>query len=309
MTRSAPPPDTSAHASVPRLVASCWTSAGDTAPGRPDERSPFAFEDRVRAIADTGWQGLGLWHADLLEIDRTIGFEAAGALLADAGLGIVEVEFLADWWTDGAVRADSDRRRELLFRAASPLGVRHVKTGLGMGGAVPDRDVLLRQFRRLAAEAADAGLLIALEPSPFSNLPTLRDGVEFVAEADHPHAGLMVDTWHVVRGGTRYAELPALLPVELVFGVELDDGRRTPRGPAFEDTIHNRMFCGEGEFDVPSFIATLLRIGYAGAWGVEIISDELRAMPLTDGLRRARAATLDCFRAASGGALPPAGGR
>ena len=95
----------------------------------------------------------------------------------------------------------------------------------------------------------------------------------------------------------------------LVFGVELDDGRRTPRGPAFEDTIHNRMFCGEGEFDVPSFIATLLRIGYAGAWGVEIISDELRAMPLTDGLRRARAATLDCFRAASGGALPPAGER
>ena len=298
MTRVTVPHDLPVGDGMPRLVASCWTSAGDTAPGRPDERSPFALPDRIRAIAATGWQGLGLWHADLMEIDRTVGFETVGGLIADAGLGVVEVEFLADWWTDGAARADSDRRRDLLFRAAAPLGVRHIKTGLGMGGPVPAREVLLREFRELATAAADAGLLIALEPSPFSNLPTLRSGVEFVAEADHPSAGLMVDSWHVVRGGTDFAEIAGLLPVELVVGVELDDGSRTPSGPAFEDTITNRRFCGEGEFDVPSFIAALRGIGYAGAWGVEIISDELRAMPLTEGLTRARATTLDCFRSA-----------
>lgn len=43
-----------------------------------------------------------------------------------------------------------------------------------------------------------------------------------------------------------------------------------------------RKFCGAGEFDIPGFISALTEAGYRGPYGVEILSDELRKMPLTD---------------------------
>ena len=48
------------------------------------------------------------------------------------------------------------------------------------------------------------------------------------------------------RGGTPDAKLPALVPPEIVFGVELDDGRAEPVGTDLEDTFDNRLPCGTG---------------------------------------------------------------
>ena len=51
-----------------RLVASCWTWAGNARPAWPDERSPHDLATRLAAITGTGWHGVGLVYADLVEI-------------------------------------------------------------------------------------------------------------------------------------------------------------------------------------------------------------------------------------------------
>jgi sugar phosphate isomerase/epimerase len=43
-----------------------------------------------------------------------------------------------------------------------------------------------------------------------------------------------------------------------------------------EDTVNHRRFCGEGEFDVQAFVACLLKAGYTGPWGIEVLSQEIR---------------------------------
>lgn len=44
----------------PDLIATCWVSAGDAAPMRGDETSPIPLAERITAIAQTGWAGIGL---------------------------------------------------------------------------------------------------------------------------------------------------------------------------------------------------------------------------------------------------------
>ena len=48
------------------LLATCWTTAGDAAPLRGDERSPLPLRERVEAAAAAGFRGIGLLHIDLV---------------------------------------------------------------------------------------------------------------------------------------------------------------------------------------------------------------------------------------------------
>lgn len=66
--------------------------------------------------------------------------------------------------------------------------------------------------------------------------------------------------------------------------VGLNDAPAPQSSDLFHDTIHHRVLCGSGTFDVEGFVATLQPIGFTGPWGVEIISDEHRQRPLEDAL-------------------------
>ena len=208
---------------IPPLIATCWTSAGDAAPLREDESSPFPLADRITAIAQTGWDGIGLVHADLVKARETIGYEKLSEMIREAGIGIVEVEFLNDWWTTGAERAASDLLRTELFEAATALGARHIKVGAGLTENPLPLATIAGAFRDLADEAADAGIRLALEATPFSHLRTTPEAVEVVTSSDSPAAGLMIDIWHTYKTGLSHDDLWKVVPIERVVAVEVDD--------------------------------------------------------------------------------------
>jgi sugar phosphate isomerase/epimerase len=289
---------------VPELIATCWTSAGDAAPGRGDESSPVDLRHRIETVARTGWQGFGLVHADLVAAKETIGLGTLARILTDNGIKHVELEFLDDWWTSGPSRHASNAVRADLLAAAPVLGVEHIKIGAGLAGASVPPDLLARSFDDLATEAATAGVRIAVEPAPFSCLPTIQAGVRLITEVANPNGGLMIDIWHVYRSGCDYAALSRMVPPEYVFGIEINDGAAAVVGTLFEDTVDRRMLCGEGDFDVPGFIRAAHRFGFTGPWGVEIISEIHRALAPEEALTKARDAALRCFALAVRSASP-----
>ncbi|MGV9714224.1 sugar phosphate isomerase/epimerase family protein [Gordonia sp. NPDC003424] len=287
---------------TPQLIATCWTSAGDTAPMRVDERSPIPIAERISLVAETGWDGIGLVYADLIDARDTIGYDALLQLIRDAGLGIVEVEFLDHWWTTGDERVAADRQRAELFEAAIALGARHIKVGAGLAEEPLPLAVLKSAFVDLAAEAQDAGIRLALEAPPFSNIRTTREAVEVVTASDSPSAGLMIDIWHTHNNGLSHDELWRMVPIERVAAVEVDDGfdrHNATIADVVDDTINHRTYCGRGDFDTVTFIERAVEAGYTGPWGVEIISSDHRVRPVADGLRIARETTLECFAAAA----------
>jgi len=58
------------------------------------------------------------------------------------------------------------------------------------------------------------------------------------------------------------------------------EARRAGRG---------RRYCGEGSFDLTGIITALRTAGWTGPWGVEILSDEHRSLPVDEALSRAAA--------------------
>jgi sugar phosphate isomerase/epimerase len=196
---------------------------------------------------------------------------AGQATEAGARLGI---EFLP--WSN--IPTVSDQRRTLLLGAAEVLGARAIKVAAEGGGRPVDPARFHDDFDRLATQAGDAGARVALEFMPMTNLASLQAGVNFVTAVGNPHGGLAVDTWHVHRGGTSYAELERILPAEYTVVVELDDADDQVVGTLFEDTVDRRRYCGDGCFDLTGIITALRAAGWTGPWGVEILSTEHRRL-------------------------------
>lgn len=284
------------------LLASCWTWAGDAAPLRGDETSPIDIRTRIETAARTGWQGVGFIHADLPAIQETIGLKGLKQLLDDNGIQHVELEFLADWWKTGELRAESDRWRSVLLDAAEVLGAKTIKIGaeLALTGepAPVDEEAFHREFDILATQAGNVGTRVALEPMPMNNLKTVEIGAKFVNEVNNPHGGLTIDTWHVRRAGTSYTDLAALLPMDKVFIIEIDDAKTEVVGSLWDDTINERLYPGEGDFETAQFIKTIYQAGWRGHWGVEILAESHRKLPLETALTRAREAATKCLEQA-----------
>ena len=267
----------------PELLAAYWTLAGDVYPGAPTEVSPFPLADRAAAAARAGYTGMGLVHEDLLVQVASIGYPAIRRILADHGIRHVEVEFLNDWYLDPGdpARVASDRARAELLEAAAELGVRNLKVSPHLfDEGPPDIDRIAAGFATLCDEAAAVGTTIVIEMMPFTNIDTIDRAVAVVAGANRSNGGILLDIWHVVRGGIPYADI-ARIPARFLKGTELDDADREVVGTLFEDTRFQRRLPGDGSFDIPGFVRAVEAAGFAGPYhGVEVISESYRRQPL-----------------------------
>lgn len=279
----------------PRLLATCWTTAGTAKPLPGADRSPISVEARIAAAAADGWSGFGLVHADLMEFQRTRPLADLRRLLDDHGIEQLELELIENWWVEGETRAASDSTRRDILSAAEALGAKTVKIGPDTT-APADPDRFAESFDALAAEAAEHGTRVALEFLPWAGyMRDLRAGIDLVTQVANPAGGLCLDIWHIARPHTDYALIAESMPSEYLFAVELNDAAPEPIGTLFEDTVHRRLLPGEGSFDVPAFIDAVRATGFDGMWGVEMLSDRHRTLPLPQALAEAREATLACF--------------
>ncbi|MDG4667760.1 sugar phosphate isomerase/epimerase [Mycobacterium sp. 236(2023)] len=270
-----------------QLVATAWTSAGDTSPMLSPATSPVPVAERLQAIVEAGYVGFGLIADDLLAVRDSIGFAALRDMAADHGLSHIEIELLERWWIPPGRPGHTYDVRGLLFEAARVLNPVFIKIGSENGPPLTDLAPLVAPLRELADEAARLGTRIAIETMPFSRIATVPMGAELVTAADHLGVGLLVDAWHVFRAGTSLSELDATLPDGMIFGVELDDAAPEVVGTLFEDTVERRLLCGEGAFDLTGLIGLLRAKGFDGPWGVEILSEDLRQLPVRQALQQA----------------------
>jgi len=266
------------------LLASYWTiSAG--LPHTDKEYSPFDFRDRVESAAKAGFKGFGIWHADLDHVLERRSLKEMKHILDDNGITHVELEFLTDWFLDGERKKKSDIQRKKLLSAAEVLQARHVKVGDFLQEKTP-MPKLIEAFADLCREGAEHGTRIGFELLPFAMIQTLQESVQLVEGADAINGGICFDLWHIVKLKIPYKEV-ARVPQKYVVSIELNDGTFEAPWSLHEDTINHRRLCGEGEFDVRGFVKQMLAGGYDGPWGIEVLSQDLRKLPLDELTTRA----------------------
>jgi hypothetical protein len=111
------------------LVATAWTSAGDTSPMCVPSTSPVPIAQRVAAVADAGYCGLGVIADDLAIIRDTIGYVGLRDLLAGHELTHIEIELIERWWIPRGEPGHTYDVRDLLFDAADVLAPAFIKIG------------------------------------------------------------------------------------------------------------------------------------------------------------------------------------
>lgn len=276
------------------LLAAYWTIAGDIYPMGPTEVSPYSFEDRMEAAGNAGFKGIGLVHNGMMDTVDKIGYPAMKAILEKNGIKHVELEFLVDWYHTGERRRQSDKVRQELLEAAKALGARSIKIGPGIGEDTADIDLMVKEFTLLSQQAAEVGANVVLEIMPFSNVRTIETALAIVEGANQPNGGLLLDIWHLQRGGIDFNDITKI-PARFIKSIELNDAHKYAIEPLWMDTIHKRVLPGDGTFDIPAFIKAVQAAGYEGPWGLEVLSDTHRKLPLELMANRAYETTISQF--------------
>jgi sugar phosphate isomerase/epimerase len=267
-----------------RLIATYFTLAGDVIPLGGNMASPHSLRARAEAASRAGDVGLGMAVDDLVQAIDRHGFAGIRAILGDNGIEYLEFEALLDWFSDGERRANSDRTRKLLLDSAAKLGAFQIKAIGDMSGGDWSNGHMATDFASLCDEADGAGCQVAIEILPISNIRDLQTAINIVSTAGAANGGLLLDIWHMARGGIAYEDF-ATLPPQYIKHIELNDADAVQVGSLFEDMILRRRLPGEGALDVPRFLRCVQATGYQGLYGVEIVSGAQRALPLADAAR------------------------
>jgi len=282
------------------LMALYWTIAGpaDVHTGR--EWSLFDWRDRCQEAAKVGYAGIGLWHADIEHQLETRSLREMKQIFDDSGLKYLQLEFIDNFWVPQGdpLRIASDERRKLLFEAAAEFDALHIKVG-NIPGTPCEIPALVEAFAELCTDAREraGGVDIVYEFMPFDvNVQTLETALEVVNGADQPNGGLAIDTWHMAKLGIVPEDL-RLISREHLKWVELSDGQWENMKDPIDEVVNHRNLPGEGQFPIREYVAVVQDAGYDKPWGVEVLSEALRALPIEEEFKRSYDATIAQFGA------------
>jgi sugar phosphate isomerase/epimerase len=224
-----------------------------------------SFADDVRAYAEAGVDGIGVWEIKLGDgsLDE---FRASGLGSATAVPAVPSVHPLPLLPGPDTVR----ERVDALLRSLEILAPYEPPAILCFTGP-GDRETAVRGVREVAHEAERLGLRLAVEPfqlegiESWSILNTLGDAAEFLDEVGSDAVGIQFDVWHLWNTTDVLDEIPRY--VHIIAGVHVSDWREPTRGWA------DRVLPGDGAADLSAILGVLEDVGWDGFYDLEIFSD------------------------------------
>ncbi|MCX4095642.1 sugar phosphate isomerase/epimerase family protein [Nocardia sp. alder85J] len=274
------------------LLASFYTLSG--APN--GERARHSFDDRIRAASAAGYAAIGMTLFDV-EASTADGrsLEDLATVAAGHGISVAEIETLGV----SPVLTDTERMAaRSMFEAGERLRARHANVVIARPpGTDIDLDAAAATFAELCDMAADHDLRVAFEFMPFMAVATIDQASAIVDRADRPNGGLVVDAYHFFRGGSRLADLEKVSADRFVT-LQISDAVAEPATDLIVETRTARRVPGRGALPLESLLRAIDATGSDATIGVEILSDELRALPLDEAAATTAAATRELLRQA-----------
>jgi 4-hydroxyphenylpyruvate dioxygenase len=234
------------------------------------------LREKLEAIAAAGFRAVEIFEPDLIawpgaprEIRR---------IADDLGLRIATCQPFRDFeGMPPEKRARALDRAERKFDLLQELGSELMFV---CSSVSPEADAgiarIAEDFRELGERAARRRMKVAYEALSFGRwINDYRDSWEVVRRADHPAVGLALDSFHVLARDLEISTL-ARIPGDRIFFVQMADAPRLSMD-ALTLARHWRCLPGQGDLDLPAFMAALGRTGYGGMLSLEIFNDRFRA--------------------------------
>ena len=244
--------------------------------------------EKLEAIAAAGFDGVEIFENDLLYYDGSP--REVRQMCADLGIAITLFQPFRDF--EGGNRSRMARnfdRAEHKFDLMQELGTDLVLVCSNTAAdSLGEQQILVDDLRELGERAGKRGLRIGYEALAWGrHVNTYQQVWDIVRQADHPALGVLLDSFHTLslKGDPRAI---ADIPGDKIFFVQMADAPILAMD-VLEWSRHFRCFPGQGEFDLPGFLAPIIKTGYTGPLSLEIFNDGFRAAPpranAADGLR------------------------
>ncbi len=228
----------------------------------------------VELTAKVGYQALEPWTRELERYVKNGGsLKDLGKRMHDRGLAVESVIGFFEWIVD-----DDDKRKQGLEQARRDLDMVQQIGGKRLAappvGATKQTDLNLfkaaERYRALLEIGDQIGVVPEVELWGHSKTLSRLGEVAFVAvESGHPRACILLDTYHLYKGGSNLTGLRVLngsaLPV-----LHFND---YPAEPKREDiTDAQRIYPGDGVAPLKDILRQLRRIGFQGVLSLELFN-------------------------------------
>ncbi len=234
------------------------------------------LDEKLKAIADAGFDGVEIFENDLLSFDG--GPRDVARMIGDLGLVCTTFQPFRDFeGLPEPLRERAFARAERKFDVMTELGTDLLLVCSNISPAsLGGIDRAAADFHELGARAAKRGLRIGFEALAWGrHISDHRDAWEVVRRADHPQVGLILDTFHTLSRKLPVDSIRAI-PKDKIFLVQVADA------PLLDMDLlswsrHFRSFPGQGDLPLVDFMRALEATGYDGVLSLEVFNDQFRA--------------------------------
>lgn len=186
------------------------------------------FRDKAEAATAAGFTGISIYAHE---------YEPhLHSMLDDLGLTVAEVDGPMAW-----LRGQPGSEPAQVLDVAAALGARSC-TVLELTLQPVELSRAVEAFGALCDRAAPLGVGMHIEPFAWSGIATLGAAAAIVGAADRSNGGIILDTWHHVRGPDRGVLDPAA--ADLIVAVQISDPADEPLPSLREDCMRNRRWPG-----------------------------------------------------------------
>ena len=235
---------------------------------------PATLDKKIEVTVAAGYDGLEPWIEELEEYEKAGGnLQDLGKRLSDLGLFVPNVIGL---W--GAIPADPAKWEESLaptrnrMRMMAAIGSRHAACIPPGRPADVDRTWCARCYRDLVKIGREEyGISVAFEFVGFmESIYRFGDAAGIAIDANIPDACLIMDTFHLYRGGSGFEGIRHVRG-SFITNFHIND---VPAEPAREEmSDKHRIYPGDGILPLASVFQQLKEIGYQGPLSLEMFNE------------------------------------
>ncbi len=230
---------------------------------------------QIEKVAAAGFDGIELWMRDIMTyLDQGGSTKTLKEKLQHGNLKLENIIGFSEWCSDDSEKRDKaiDQLRKEM-KIIKELGGEHIAAPI-MGISKLDQTKMQEYADRYSAILElekETGVLPVIELWGMGALHKIADCAQIVIETGHPKATMLLDFYHVHRGGNSWETLNVLnggkLPV-----IHMND---YPAEPTFDKlTDADRVLPGEGVCPFDMVVPKLYTAGFRGAFSVELFNKE-----------------------------------
>lgn len=233
------------------------------------------LREKLTAIAEAGFEGIEIFETDIVAHDGPPA--EVGRMARDLGLEIIAFQPFRDFEGMPEPRRarafDRARRKlEMMTELGAPRLLVCSNVSPHAEGGIDRAAEDLREFGTIAE---GFGVELGFEALAWGRyIRDWRDAWEVVRRADHPAVKIVLDSFHALAPGYPVAPMRAI-PGDRISFVQLADAPRIDMD-VLQLSRHLRLFPGQGDLPIASFMEAIRATGFDGWISHEIFNDRFR---------------------------------